>query len=160
MVIKLLIFTLFSFVTNRFHVAVRLFFIRSQMTSNCGENKEVAHEPQASVSLMFSPRFDFFCDPLLTSLMATWNLFFLGGGGGMKRDEKLHMHVYLPRTTTLLEDTFVLVYAFSKLQTPPFVPAYFLLQLICIQFIWKVFQSLPFLKAEQSRKHFQNCVFG
>ena len=22
------------------------------MTSNCGENKEVAHEPQASVSLM------------------------------------------------------------------------------------------------------------
>ena len=52
------------------------------MTSNCGENKEVAHEPQASVSLMFSPRFDFLCDPLLTSVMATWNLFLGGGGGG------------------------------------------------------------------------------
>ena len=72
------------------------------MTSNCGENKEVAHEPQASVSLMFSPRFDFFCDALLTSLMATWDLlfvclfvwFFL-----MKKDEKLHVHVYLPCTT-------------------------------------------------------------
>ena len=58
------------------------------MTSNCGENKEVAHEPQASVSLMFSPRFDFFCDPLLTSLMATWNLFFLGGGGGDEERQK------------------------------------------------------------------------
>ena len=47
------------------------------MTSNCGENKEVAHEPQASVSLMFSPRFDFFCHALLTSLMATWDLLFV-----------------------------------------------------------------------------------
>ena len=38
---------------NRFHVAVR-----SQMTSKCGKNKEVAHEPQASVSPMFLPHFD------------------------------------------------------------------------------------------------------
>ena len=37
--------------TNRVHVAVRLFSNRSQMTSKCGKNKEVAHEPQASVSL-------------------------------------------------------------------------------------------------------------
>ena len=29
--------------TNRFHVATRLF--SKQMTSNCGKNKEVAHEP-------------------------------------------------------------------------------------------------------------------
>ena len=33
--------------TNRFHVAVRLFSNRSQMTSKCGKNNEVAHEPQA-----------------------------------------------------------------------------------------------------------------
>ena len=39
--------------TNRFHVAVRLFSNRSQMTSKCHKNKEVAHEPQASVSLLF-----------------------------------------------------------------------------------------------------------
>ena len=33
-------------------VAVCLFSSRSQMTSKCGKNKEVAHEPQASVSVM------------------------------------------------------------------------------------------------------------
>ena len=33
--------------TKRFHVAVRLFSNRSQMTSKCGKNKEVTHEPQA-----------------------------------------------------------------------------------------------------------------
>ena len=30
--------------SNRFHVAVRLFCNRSQMTSKCGKNKKVAHE--------------------------------------------------------------------------------------------------------------------
>ena len=30
--------------TNRFHVVVRLFCNRSQMTSKCGKNKQVAHE--------------------------------------------------------------------------------------------------------------------
>ena len=30
--------------TNRFHVAVRLFSNRPQMTSKCGKNKEVAPE--------------------------------------------------------------------------------------------------------------------
>ena len=30
--------------TNRFHVAVRLFCNRSEMTSKCGKNKNVAHE--------------------------------------------------------------------------------------------------------------------
>ena len=45
--------------TNRFHVAVRLFSNRSQMTSKCRKNKEVAHEPQASVSLLFLPHFFF-----------------------------------------------------------------------------------------------------
>ena len=38
--------------TNTFHVAVRLFSNRSQMTSKCGKNKKVAHEAQPSVSLM------------------------------------------------------------------------------------------------------------
>ena len=39
--------------TNRFHVAVRLFSNRLQLTSKCGKNKRVAHEAQPSVSLMF-----------------------------------------------------------------------------------------------------------
>ena len=33
-----------SYLTNRFHVAVRLFSNRSHMTSKCGKNKKVAHE--------------------------------------------------------------------------------------------------------------------
>ena len=43
--------------TNRFQVAVRLFSNRSQMTSKCGKNKQVAHKAQPSVSLMFLPHF-------------------------------------------------------------------------------------------------------
>ena len=34
----------FFILTNRFHVAVRLFSNRSQMTSKCGKNKKVAHK--------------------------------------------------------------------------------------------------------------------
>ena len=63
--------------TNRFHVAVRLFSNRSQMTSICGKNKKVAHEAQPSVSLMFLPHFDVLCDLLLNRRTATWNLFVL-----------------------------------------------------------------------------------
>ena len=36
--------------TNGFHVAVRLFSNKSQMTSKCGKNKKVAHEAQPSVT--------------------------------------------------------------------------------------------------------------
>ena len=53
------------YLTNRLHVAVRLFSNRSQMTSKCRKNKEVAHEPQASVSLLFLPHFDVLCDLIL-----------------------------------------------------------------------------------------------
>ena len=69
----ILIFLLYK--TNRFHVAVRLFSNRSQMTSKCGKNKKVAHEAQLSVSLMFLPHFDILCDLLLNRCTATGNLF-------------------------------------------------------------------------------------
>ena len=65
------------YLTNRFHVAVRLFSNRSQMTSKCGKNKKVAREAQPSVSLMFLPHFDVLCDLLLNRRTATWNLFVL-----------------------------------------------------------------------------------
>ena len=65
------------YLTNRFHVAVRLFSNRSQMTSKCGKNKKVAHEAKPSVSLMFLPHFDVFCHLLLNRRTATWNLFVL-----------------------------------------------------------------------------------
>ena len=42
------------FLTNRLHVAVRLFNNRSQMTSKCGKNKRVAHRRWPSVSLSCS----------------------------------------------------------------------------------------------------------
>ena len=41
---------------------MRLFSNRSQMTSKCGKNKNVAHGAQPSVSLMFLPQFDVLCD--------------------------------------------------------------------------------------------------
>ena len=66
-----------NYLTNRFHVAVRLFSNRSQMTSKCGKNKKVEHEAQPSVSLMFLPHFDVLCDLLLNRRTATWNLFVL-----------------------------------------------------------------------------------
>ena len=56
---------------------MRLFSNRLQMTSKCRKNKEVAHEPQASVSLLFLPHFDVLCDLLLNRPTATWNLFVL-----------------------------------------------------------------------------------
>ena len=68
---------IYIYLTNRFHVAVRLFSNRSQMTSKCGKNRKVAHEAQPSVSLMFLPHFDVLCDLLLNRRPATWNLFVL-----------------------------------------------------------------------------------
>ena len=43
-VLEVLAHNAFYHLTNRFHVAVRLFSNRSQMTSKCGKNKKVAHE--------------------------------------------------------------------------------------------------------------------
>ena len=60
------------YLTNRFHVAVRLFSNRSQMTSKCGKDKKVAHEAQPSVSLMFLPHFEVLCD-LLLNIESTLN---------------------------------------------------------------------------------------
>ena len=61
--------------TNRFHVAVRRFSNRSQMTSKCSKNTKVTHEAQASVSLMLLPHFHVLCDLLLNRRSAIWNLF-------------------------------------------------------------------------------------
>ena len=53
------------YLTKRFHVPLRLFNNRSQMTSKCGKNHKVAKEAQLSVSLMFFPYFDLFCNLFL-----------------------------------------------------------------------------------------------
>ena len=83
------------YLTNRFHVAVRLFSNRSQMTSKCRKNKEVAHEPQASVSLLFLPHFDVLCDLLLNRPTATWNLFVL------YNDQKRKRPIHIPASNRL-----------------------------------------------------------
>ena len=54
-----------------------MFINRSQTTSKCTKNKNVVHKSQASVSLMFLQHPDVFCDLLLNSLRAKWNLFVL-----------------------------------------------------------------------------------
>ena len=89
--VQLAVFSL----TNRFHVAVRLFSNRSQMTSKCRKNKEVAHEPQASVSLLFLPHFDVLCDLLLNRPTATWNLFVL------YNDQKRKRPIHIPASNRL-----------------------------------------------------------
>ena len=47
------------------------------MTSRCGKSKEVAHELQASVSLMFFPHFEVLFDLLLDRPTERCNLFVL-----------------------------------------------------------------------------------
>ena len=65
---------------------MRLFSNRSQMMSKCGKKKEVAHEPQMSVSLMFLLHFDFSCGLLLNRLVVAWNLFVLYNEERRKND--------------------------------------------------------------------------
>ena len=83
------------YLTNRFYVAVCLFSNRSQMTSKCRKNKEVAHEPQENVSLLFLPHFDVFCDLLLNRPTATWNLFVL------YNDQKRKRPIHIPAPNSL-----------------------------------------------------------
>ena len=61
--------------TNRFQVAVRQFNNRLQVTSKCARNEKVAHEALPSVSLMFLPYFDVFCDVLVNKRTTTSKLF-------------------------------------------------------------------------------------
>ena len=74
------------YLTSRFHIVMRLYSNRSQMTSKCGKKKEVAHEPQLSVSLMVLLHFDFFRGLLLNRLIAAWNLFVLYNEERRKND--------------------------------------------------------------------------
>ena len=61
--------------TSRFHVAVRLFSNRSQMTSKCGKNISDTLGYASCATFLFLPHFDVICDLLLNRRTATWNLF-------------------------------------------------------------------------------------
>ena len=58
---------------------IKLFYALSYylITSKCGKNKQVALEPEASLSLMCLPHFDVMRDLVLNRPTATWNLFVL-----------------------------------------------------------------------------------
>ena len=121
------------YLTNTFHDAARLFSNRSQMTSKCGKNKVVAHESQASLSLMFLPHFDVLCDLLLNRPMATWNLFYTM----IRREKKSHTHTCL---VPLDCSRICANLGIFKSQSLYFVSAFsFFLYLTCIQFFRKVF---------------------
>ena len=68
-------FTL-MYITNRFHVAVRLFSNRSQKTSKSGKIISDTLAPIGScATFLFLPNFYVICDLLLDRRTATWNLF-------------------------------------------------------------------------------------
>ena len=69
----ILIFLLYK--TNRFHVAVRLFSNRSQMTWKCGKNISDTLGCASCATFLFLPHLDVICDLLLNRRTATWNLF-------------------------------------------------------------------------------------
>ena len=108
---------------------MRLFSNRSQMTSKCHKNKEVAHKQQSCVSLMFSPHFDVLCDLLLNRPTAIWNLFcFIQ----WRRKEKRPIHI--PALYFLAVRGFLLVWH----SLTPYLSSLlllFLLSYTCIQFL-------------------------
>ena len=69
-------FTSLMYITNRFHVAVRLFSNRSQKTSKSAKITSDTLAPIGScATFLFLPNFDVICDLLLDRRTATWNLF-------------------------------------------------------------------------------------
>ena len=63
-----------NYLAVRFHVAVRLVTNKTQMTLR---TKNVTHEMQPNVSLMYLPHFDIYYDLSLYRPTETWNLFVL-----------------------------------------------------------------------------------
>ena len=123
--------------TPRLDIAVRLFSNRSKITSKSVKNKEEAHEPQASVLLMFLPHFGVFCDLLLNRPTATWNLFFYT----MIRKEKRQIN--LPCLEPLDCSRICASLAIFKSLTLLLASSscFFFLYLTCNQFLRKAFLS-------------------
>ena len=73
------------YLTNSFHVAVRLFSNRSQMTSKCGKNKKVAHKAQPT---------EWVTDVLTTFWRPLWSIRELKQPR-RRRQQKPHKFAYL-----------------------------------------------------------------
>ena len=72
-----LLYTCSVYLTNRFPLVMGLFSYGLQMMPKCGKTHKVANKVQPSVSVMFLPHFDVFCDLFLNRLTATMNLIVL-----------------------------------------------------------------------------------
>ena len=72
-----LLYTCAVYLTNRFPLVMGLFSYGLQMMPKCGKTHKVANKVQPSVSVMFLPHFDVFCDLFLNRLTATMNLIVL-----------------------------------------------------------------------------------
>ena len=70
---------------NRFHVALRLFGNRSEMTSKCGKNRKVTHEPLKSVSLMY----------VIVDYKRNWLV--VKGNDGQEKSKENWRDFFLPR---------------------------------------------------------------
>ena len=69
---------------------------------SCGKSREVAHELQASVSLMCLPHVDVFCDLLLNRPIPTWNLIlFYQYKWIEKKKQSLRVQARTKRTTQM-----------------------------------------------------------
>ena len=119
----------------------RMSVVLIERVKSSGKNKEVAHEPQASVSLMFLPHFDIHCDLLLNRPTAIWNLFVLYND---QKRKKTDTHTCL----VPLDCSKICAQFRPFFQTLYFVSASFLLYLTCLRVLRKVFNVFFLFKAE------------
>ena len=110
--------------------------------SKCGKNIEVAHEPQASVSLVFLTYFEVFCDLLPNRPTATWNLFVLYDDQKRKKTDT--------HTCLVSLDCLKIFSSLGKSQFKHYFSSRlpFFLCLTCRRFLWHVLKHLFLLKVE------------
>ena len=120
------------------------------MTPKCGKNKEVTHEPQVSVSLMFLPHFDVICDLLLNKPAAKWNLFVLYNDQKRIRIRRIH----IPASYRLTVRGFMLVQAFFESHTLLFVSSSSFFLILLVNSFFKKFFNVFTCSKQKCRKHF------
>ena len=136
--------------TNRFHVAVGLFSNRSQMTSKCGKNNEVAHEPQA----------EWVTDVFTTFWRPLWSITEQTHGNmesicfiQWSEKKKTNTHTCLVPLDCSKICASLGIFLSPKRYISSLL-LFFLLYLTCKQFLRKGFQRLFLFKAEYWRKNF------
>ena len=125
------------------------FCIRSQMSSNCGKNKEVAHELQASVSLMFPH--------VLTS--SVWSITDQAHGNMesisiVQWRERKKLHIYIPASYHLTVRGSIC--AALQVTKATFRPSLFFSSLSYLHTVYPKSFSTPFAESRITVKTFPN----